>query len=291
MKVVLVFLIALVLSVSAHAKDTFTTIEYGQIHSLGLKRDSISLERFKADHLSFSVIDTDTVIPGHYDLTDKVSPPEDQGGCGSCWDFSLTKALRSALMLAGKDPGTLAFNYLLNNCGPGPSQGGCGGGDFDAGLSFLNGAGPWLESQDRYTQSEGNCKHGLAVAGTSIDFVTVGSSNKAPSFQELAAAISQNHMLSIDVAACGKWMNYSTGIYNSNCTGINHMINGNGYNMETSVDAQGNAVFNAQGEPINGDGYLIVMNNWNTTWGEKGYMRTRAHKNQIADTAMYFVVK
>lgn len=231
--------------------------------------------------------------PASYDLTARVSPPENQGQCGSCWDFGITKALRSALMLVGKDPGRLAFNYLLNNCGPGPQQSGCNGGDFDAGQSMLNSLGPWLESQDPYQGYETRCKSGLSVAGTGLTYEVVGNGKNAPSFQDLALALSQNHELVVDVAVCGDWENYSSGIFNSNQCGsnsINHIINMNGYDCETSVDAQGNCKFDSKGEPVNGDGFLIAMNNWGTSWGENGLMRTRAHVDAIADTAMYFTV-
>lgn len=279
----ILLLLAMLLPIIGYSDaPTFTTKSYSQPHSLGLKRDPIAHAAFKATLRKHSV--SRAAIPGKFDLTPLVSPPEDQGNCGSCWDFSLTKALRSALMLAHKDPGTLAFNYLLNNCGPGPRQGGCGGGDFDAGESFLQGAGPWLESQDPYHESEGRCKTGLSVAGTAITMVSVGSS-----FQEIASALSQYRMLSVDVAVAGSWGSYSGGIYNGNGSGINHMINLVGYDCETSVDAAGNCTFNSQGEPSKGDGFWKAENNWGS-WGENGYMRTRAHRNQLAETAVYFDV-
>lgn len=269
---------------------TFKVKKYNEPHAMGLMRTDKS-KAFLKSAPRMAMPREDVAIPGKFDLTPKVSPPENQGNCGSCWDFGLTKSLRSALMLAGKDPGRLSFNYLLNNCGPGPRQYGCGGGDFDAGESFLNGSGPWLEAQDPYTQREGRCKTGLSVAGTALNFVAVGDGRHAPSFKELALAVSQNHMLVIDVAVAGSWGSYSGGIYNGNGSGINHMINMNGYDCQTSLDAAGNCAFNASGQPINGDGFLIVMNNWGTSWGEDGYMRTRWGRNQIAETAMYFEVK
>jgi C1A family cysteine protease len=101
-------------------------------------------------------------------------------------------------------------------------------------------------------------------------------------------------MLSIDVAVCGQWGNYSSGIFDENQCGaesINHMVNLVKYDCQTSVDANGNCVFDQNGQPKNGDGYLTVMNNWNTTWGEGGYMRTRYGVDAVANTAMYFDVK
>jgi hypothetical protein len=287
----------LALATVAGAQDTFSTKVYrGLPHALGLKRTPESLEFIRSSPKRFTLNSRSVVsVPKLVDLTPLVSPPENQGGCGSCWDFSLTKALRSAFMLAGKDPGTLAFNYLLNNCGPGPSMWGCNGGDFDAAKSLVGGAGPWLESQDPYRQSEGSCKN-LPVAASGIDFKFVGDGSHAPTFQELAVALAAKHMLSVDVAVCGAWGSYSGGIFNRNECGansINHMINLVGYDCETSVDAQNNCVFNAQGKPVNGDGFLKAMNNWGGKgqWGEDGYMRSRYGIDALATTALYFEVK
>lgn len=281
-------LLLLLAAAPGFAQD-FTTKEYREVHGKGLKRasDFRDFVRSLSHHHQLSA----DVIPGKVDLSAIVSPPENQGSCGSCWDFALTKALRSAWMVVGKDPGTLAFNYLLNNCGPGPSEGGCGGGDFPAGKNFLNGHGPWLESQDPYKGYGGRCKTGLSVAGTAKEMVQVG--DEAPNFQLMADALAQKHVLVVDVAVCGRWGSYSGGIFNEDQCGANsidHMVNVVGYDMQTSVDAQGNAVFDAKGQPVNGDGYLIAMNNWGANWGEKGYMRTKWGMDAIGDTTAYFTV-
>ncbi len=282
------YLLLLMASLQLFAAPLTFKTESGEVHGLGLIRTEKSKDTPK--RLAKWEPLRSMIVPGTYDLSSRVSPPENQGGCGSCWSFALTKALRSELMLKSKDPGVLAFNYLLNNCGPGPKMWGCNGGTEDAGLSFLSGAGPWLESQDPYTQSEGRCK-GLPTAGTALEYKTV--SNGVPTFEELAQVVSQDHVLSITVAVCGRWGNYNGGIFDKNDCGansINHMINMVGYSCETSVDEKGNCIF-VNGKPKNGDGYLIVMNNWGNGWGEKGYMRTRWGIDAVAYTAYYFEVK
>lgn len=276
-------------------KVAFKTFNYGHSFSKGLRRNpQVFKEMLKsARHKEYAPA---VVVPGSLDLTAKVSPPENQGSCGSCWAFSITKALRSEYMLAGIDPGALAFNYLVSNCGGVVNEMGCNGGDFPAGQNMLNGKGPWLESLDPYRQRRSGCPSGLSVSGTAITWNVVGSGNAPANFQELAAATHNNgngHVLSIDVAVCGQWESYQSGIFNSNQCGanrINHMINMVGYSCETSVDKNGNCLFNANGQPVNGDGYLKVMNNWGTSWGEAGYMRTRWGVDAIANTAMFFEV-
>lgn len=293
MKKYLLALAALVAFSGNVEAASYTTKQYDEPHALGLKRHPLKLKELKRRAKKHQAVYGVDLIPGKVDLSPIASPPENQGGCGSCWAFGITKALRSEYMIAGIDPGTLAFNYLLNNCGPGPRQGGCNGGDFDAGESFLNGAGPWLENLDPYTQREGRCK-ALPPSGTAISYHVVGNGTSRPSFADLALAHSKKHVLVVDVAVCGQWGNYAGGIFDKNQCGansINHIINTVGHNCETSVDAAGNCVFNSAGQPINGDGYLIAMNNWGTGWGEKGYMRTRWGIDAIADTAMYFEIK
>lgn len=294
----LIYATALFLCFSAQAKcQTFTSPD-GTTHYLGLKRDPKKLSALKKrSHRMMIEKGQAVTVPGHVDLSSRVSPPEDQGNCGSCWAFGITKALRSAYMLKGKDPGTLAFNYLVNNCGPGPKEWGCGGGDFDAGENFLHGHGPWLESKDPYHESDGGKCLGLPPVATAVKYVTVGPGNRPPTFQELAVALSQQHMLVIDGAVCGRWGNYPSGadsdgvLRKSDCGAsmINHIINRVGYDCGTSVDSAGNCVFGADGNTLHHDGYFIDMNNWGD-WGKKGYILEAYGVDAFGDTAMYFEI-
>lgn len=305
MKMVLLTLFLFVVSTS-NAFGDYNTKTYKATHAKGLKRTMQSQKLLNDAGSYVSFLSSTQLLPGQVDLSPKVSLPQNQGQCGSCWDFSLTKALRSSLMIAGEDPGVLAFNFLLNNCGSGTPQYGCNGGDFDAASNFLNGGGPWLESQDPYTQMSGRCKN-LPPKGTAITYQMLGDSNNGPTFKDLAYAIgSLNQVLAIDVAAAsGDWENYSGGIYDG-CRGrasaIDHMINLVGYSCETSVDKDGKCAFDNSGNPVNGDGYLLVMNNWGEQWGTQagnghgGYMKTRfkvsgENCNAIATDALMFTVK
>lgn len=269
-------------------------------HEKGLKRDHAKLGLLKS-HARKRFEHAVTLIPASVDLSTIVSLPENQGQCGDCWNFSITKALRSAFMVAGKDPGQLSFNYLLNNCS-GVSEAqeyGCNGGDFPAGLGMVSPHGDWLSAGDPYTAQDGSCAKEQTVVASGISWNVVGPGNRPPTFLELANALAEKHMLSVDVCADDTWSNYSSGIYGANscgASGIDHMINVVGYDCETSKDASGNCVFGPDGNTQNHDGWLLAENNWGESWGIQasnghgGYMKSRYYSNALADTAMFFEV-
>lgn len=289
-----IFLVLSLVAGLAHGDEekTYTLKQYSEVHGKGLVRDQGKYDAFNKSIKKKFIVAKDAVLKGNFDLSPIASPPENQGTHGTCWDYAITKALRSEYRIAGIDPGQLSFNYLI--CG-GHTQYSCdSGGDFDAMQQDLNGKGHWLSANDPYPNCSGVCATAPMVA-TAESVVTVGTGAR-PTFKELAAANSadKGHVLVIDVAVCGSWESYFSGIFSANQCGassINHMINMVGYNCETSVDSAGNCVFNTAGQPVNGDGYLKVMNNWGTTWGENGYMRTRYGVDAIANDAKYFTIK
>lgn len=296
--------ISLIPTLSLAQEKTYQVKHYHQKHAKGMKRHH---EEMRAMYRTSFKQMSHLLIPKAIDLSPQVSLPQDQGTCGCCWDFSLTKALRSEYMLAKHDPGVLEFNFLLNNCGKGPQMEGCNGGDFTAAASFLNNEGPGLNSADPFTARQGTCK-GLPVKGTAATYTMLGDGDSGPTFQELAYAVGiERHMVSIDVAAgIGDWENYSGGIYNDCQGGVNdidHMIDLVGYDCETSTDSDGHCIFDLNGHPIHHDGYLLIENNWGESWGVKaanghrGYMKTRMYGsdgsncNAVATDALIFTIK
>jgi hypothetical protein len=295
----LLWLLLLIPALGMAAEKTFKVNPVRSHHAKGLRRDPIKFKEFKKlkAHRGLKEVSS---VPAKWDLTAKVSPPLDQGQCGDCWNFSIFKSFWSEFLLNGYKMEQPAANYLKNNCSgvPAAQEYGCNGGDFPAGEGMLSPAsGPWAESQDPYVAQDGSCQQGLKPLGLALTWVVVGDGSNPPSFQDLAMASynkGMGHMLSVDVdASSGSWAQYQSGIYNENggCS-IDHMIDMVGYDCETSVDANGDCVFNAQGQPVNGDGYEIVENNWGTnSFGFGGYMKTRWGMNCIAQTAMYFEIK
>ena len=309
MKTILLATIVAVASVMAAPKalaevETYVSKTYDTIHARGLVRTPESKEFLRtAPRVSF--VNKATAVPGKYSLVDKAGPVEDQGQCGSCWDFALTETLRGTWMTAGKDPGRLSFNYLLN-CAT--AYQGCNGGDFGAADLFISPKGaPDYGSDGDYTEQSGTCESRPAVAST-LSYKLLGTDGGAnpggvtPSFKDIAYVVGVLHKpVSIDVAADANWENYSTGVYNGcsdeNVADINHMVVLEGYDCEKAVDANKNCKFDAKGNLPAGVGKWIIKNSWGTGWGEGGYIYTKATDangaacNAVATDALYYDIK
>ncbi len=233
-------------------------------------------------------------LPGILDLRRRTAPPESQESCGGCWAFSTTNALRSMLMLNGKDPGPLSKNYLLLNVGP-VVENGCNGGDFDAGQNMLGGRGPCLESLSPFRGSDSgfDYPHGAAVAATAKAWVVVGDGYHRPSPRQLCEALwndGKGACLSVDIAADDTIEGYSAGVITKSTSLIvNHMVRLVGYFAGDSVDKKGNALFNEDGSWTRPDGaYFIMRNNWDLDWGIDGDCYIAYGVNNVAETAMLF---
>ena len=290
----------------ASADATYSVHHHPIRHATGLVRTHQSA-RFIAESPRKSFGDATTPVPGKFSMRGKAGPVEDQGQCGSCWDFSLTSVLRGSLVMANKDPGRLSFNFLLN-CAT--EMFGCNGGDFSAashliGLdsSHLKGA-PLYGSDGDYTATDGQCVSKPA-AGSAAQYYFIGNDmgtfpqGMAPSFKDIAYVVGVLHKpLSIGVAVDDTWESYGGGVYNgcssNNPATINHMVSIEGYDCETSVDSTGNCVFDAKGNLPPGVGTWVIRNSWGPTWGDGGYMISKATStngdrcNAVASDALYY---
>src|SRR5580658_2503078 len=158
-----VILAAVLLSSAASADQvrTYVSKNYTAKHFKGYVETPKSVEFFlNSPRKTFT--EADASVPSTYSMRGNAGPVEDQGQCGSCWDFSLTSVLRGTEIMEGKDPGRLSFNYLLN-CAT--DQQGCNGGDFNAAAWFVNPKGvPAYGSDGDYTQVAGTCSPQKSVA-------------------------------------------------------------------------------------------------------------------------------
>lgn len=234
-------------------------------------------------------------LPGEFDSRKKAAPCENQASCGSCWDFSVTNNLRTMTAIAGKDPGPLSKNYLLLNMGP-VHEYGCNGGDFHAGRNMLGGRGPCLESLSPYRASTWGVRYprNAPVAATAKDWVMIGAGDR-PTAQELCEALfngGKGGDLSVDIAADSSFSRYHSGIFSRTTSlRINHMVRLVGYSAGASVDKSGNALFNPNGSWKDPRGaFFWGRNNWDTDWGIDGDFQIAYGVNNVAETAMMFIV-
>ncbi len=286
--------------------STYTSRVYHSYHATGFVRQSRASMRFLETTPHVSFVAPKVKIPGSFSLRGEAGPVENQGMCGSCWDFSLTTALRGTLMTNGHDPGRLSFNYLLN-CDT--QMQGCSGGDFSAAQMFVSPLGaPKYGSDGPYTEMQGQCIKEKPVA-SAISYKLLGNdlgqipNAPAPSFEDIAYVVGVLHQpVSVDVAADNNWENYASGVYNdcsdNNVSDLNHMVVIEGYNCETSVDKNGNCVFNKKGNLPAGVGTWLIRNSWGTDWGDNGYITmkatdssTGARCDAVATDALFFQVK
>lgn len=304
-------LLALLLTLPLMAADelrdapTFSTKQYHEVHAKGLKRDPAALKAFRSSRLQGAK--AYGPIVGPVDISALAILPRNQGSCGSCWAYSLTKSLESEYTINGVAlPGLLDTNYLIGNCGGSVSEGGCGGGDFPAAANFEKGLGPWGNGVDPGT---GSCKNLPAVA-TAVSYVMIGG-DSGPTFQDVLAYVSgvadgHKHLVSVDVAAgAGSWESYGSGTYNG-CSGsassIDHMIDAYGGDCPSSKDANGVIQFDSSGRCKNHDEVVFLQNNWGENWGVQasnghgGYMKSLFYGsngqkcNAIATDALAFTI-
>lgn len=229
----------------------------GLKYHTGLLTQEKGSPKFGSSHVRF----TDCgALPASFDLRTLGLVPDvkDQGQCGSCWSFSKTGSLESALLGVGK-----ALNLSeqeMVSCDA--EQWGCEGGllsDFRYQIKH----GQSLESAFPYTSgntgSNGACKQ-APVAAQGVSFQYVGSASRGPTEEELKCALYTSKTIPwITVGATNNWGNppssEKTAYTSCSRSQTNHAVGVVGW----WTDSRGKTQF-------------IMKNSWGKNWGDKGYM-------------------
>jgi cathepsin L len=192
-----------------------------------------------------------------------VTPVKDQGGCGSCWAFSATETIESAVGLATKgDYLPLLSPQQLVSCAPNPDDcggtGGCEGSTQPLAFTYVAEKGMELNSDYPYKGRDGTCTDSSSAPVVGITGQVDLPTNN---YTALLSAIASAGPIAISVDA--SWGGYESGIYEPKASGISttidHAVQLVGYGTE------------------NGKDYWLVRNSWGTSWGEKGYIRLRRY--------------
>jgi len=218
--------------------------------------------------------------------TKAVTPVKNQGQCGSCWAFSATEAIESAMVLAtgGKYDFTLSPQQITSCT---PSTGaygclGCNGGFTEGAYEYVRSTvglanGFYIPYAQSLTESENtkacptekvNAIDGeleelsgsyVQVSGFSyaVTPCTEGACNQQ-NLKGLAAALEKTPV-SVCVNA-GVWNDYTGGVLTS--AGCGSM----------AANAQDHCVMAVGFNSTAPTPYWIVRNSWATTWGDQGYI-------------------
>ena len=174
--------------------------------------------------------------------TGVVTPPKNQGGCGSCWAFSATETLESHIAITTKKLFVLSPQQIVS-CAPNPNDcggtGGCSGSTQQLGYNYTIGAGVTTEKSYPYQGMTGKCDTSKIkpVAGVK-GYVTLPLNN----YTALAAALATTGPVAITVAAGSMgWQLYHHGVYDGGLFGC-------GFELDHGVQVVGYGTDGSKGE-------------------------------------------
>lgn len=192
----------------------------------------------------------------------QVPPIVDQGDCGSCWDFSGTSVVTSALIKAGygKADGTFALSeqYTLDCY----SNGGCSGDDNTTVLAHAKSIGlPLSKDYGPYSAHSGRCKSDSSMKLYQIKdwgFCSPNQDGMADT-QDIKNMMVAYGPIGAAIAADGSFMNVGPDQVFDRTTsrGIDHDIVLVGWD-----DSKGSK------------GAWLLRNSWGTSWANGGYCMT-----------------
>lgn len=189
----------------------------------------------------------------------KVTPVKDQGTCGSCWSFSTTGSIESALWIKNGDMKLLSEQQLVD-CSISYGNNGCSGGLVEYAYNYIKHVK--LETEDEYPYKATNQK---CAAEEHSDDINITDFKEIERFDptQLATALLDGPV-SIGVDASGIGMQYyHKGIIKRWCgTTIDHAVLLVGYGTDNGTD------------------YWLVKNSWKSSWGENGYFRVLRDMNK-----------
>lgn len=206
-------------------------------------------------------------LPAKFDWrtdAEGLTPIKNQKNCGSCWAFGTVAVLENLLKIRDKVTRDLSEQQLVS-CN---QEGwGCNGGYFAH--SYHKSPGATTTEQFPYTASDVPCRTGLTYTDKILSWAYVGeAAGRAPTVDQLKAAIHEYGPLAVTVAASRSFQAYQGGIYNANdSSAINHLVNLVGWDDENKA--------------------WIMRNSWGASWGEQGYMRIKYGVNRIGNQASF----
>jgi len=204
-------------------------------------------------------------LPSAIDWTAKgaVTPPKNQGQCGSCWSFSTTGALEGAWQVATGKLVSLSEQQLVD-CSKGQNQG-CKGGSMDLAFEYLEKHAVCTEESYPYKAKDGTCQQTSCSTGIPLGAVTGFKDVAADDDKALMEAVAKQPVSVAIEADQMAFQLYKGGVLTKECGDkLDHGVLIVGYGTEDGVD------------------YWKVKNSWGAAWGESGYVRLQRHSSKKA---------
>ncbi|XP_074012294.1 pro-cathepsin H [Numenius arquata] len=202
-----------------------------------------------------------------------VTPVKNQGPCGSCWTFSTTGCLESAIAIATGKLLSLAEQQLVD-CAQAFNNHGCSGGLPSQAFEYiLYNKGLMGEDAYPYRAENGTCKFQPEKAVAFVkDVINITQYDE----DGMVEAVGKHNPVSFAFEVTSNFMHYRKGVYsNPRCEHtpdkVNHAVLAVGYGEE------------------NGTPHWIVKNSWGPHWGMDGYFLIERGKNMcgLAACASY----
>jgi cathepsin L len=133
-----------------------------------------------------------------------VTPPKNQGGCGSCWAFSATETFESHYAIATGEDAPILSPQQIVSCAPNPQHcggsGGCGGSTQPLAFNYTETAGLTTEEDYPYRGITGTCQPSkIQPIAKNSGYVELPVNN----YTALITAVATKGPISISVAAGG----------------------------------------------------------------------------------------
>lgn len=189
-----------------------------------------------------------------------VQKVKNQGSCGSCWAFSATAALESAISIAKKEEPLDISEQELVDCSKTYGNEGCNGGLMHWAFNYIADNNINVQKDYPYKGRGAACQTDKIGKGK----VTLSGCVRAePSVGGLVNALAVQPV-SVAFYVSTPFMFYRGGVYNpKSCNGEpNHGVLAVGYNLKEKVP------------------FYKVKNSWGASWGEKGYFRIAQGKEK-----------
>lgn len=194
-----------------------------------------------------------------------------QKQCGSCWAFSGTSTLESAVAIKTGHLYDLSEQQSVSCAGLRYGNLGCNGGFYDGLWNYAkDNGGICSESSYPYTSGNGNTGNCIKECSPISETKVQSYVSVTPKSDSALLTALNVGTISIAIEADTKsFQLFKSGIYND-YEGCNSNSQTKGANSQPNID---HAVVLVGYGSQNGQDYYILRNSWDTTWGENGYMK------------------